>query len=177
MQQFQNLPFGFPSGPFVTGDVCFPPPFIDDRDLFINSIVTGGAQGPAGPIGPQGPAGPDVDIATTTSIGAVQVGSGLSINSEGVLSATGGSSLLNVKLTSTNYTATDSDYYIGATKKDITITFPAGVIGKVYVVKNQAEGNIKVKGTGQNLDQAGDKTLGSESSLIAVFDGTRWNLI
>lgn len=186
--QFQGTPFGFPIGPFVTGNACFPPPFIDDCDLFINSIVSGGPAGPPGPqgpIGPQGPAGTpgiipvtlDADIATTTSVGVVQVGSGLAITPAGVLSVTGGSSLLNVKLTSTNYTATDSDYYIGATKKDITITFPAGVVGKVYVVKNQAEGNIKVKGTDQNLDQAGDKTLGSESSLIAVFDGTRWNLI
>jgi hypothetical protein len=120
----------------------------------------------------------DVDIATTSTLGCVQVGSGLSITPAGVLSATGsGSSLINVKLTSTNYTATASDYYIGATNKNITITFPAGVVGKVYIVKNQSEGSIKVKGTGQNLDQSGDKTLGSEASLIAVFDGTRWNLI
>lgn len=116
--------------------------------------------------------------ATTTSLGVIQVGGGLSITPAGLLSATGGgSSLINVKLTSTNYTATASDYYIGATKKGITITFPVGVVGKVYIVKNQAEGNITVKGTGQNLDNSGDKTLGSESSLIAVFDGTRWNLI
>lgn len=115
--------------------------------------------------------------ATTTSLGVVQIGSGLSITPAGVLSATGDSSLINVKLTSTNYTASNSDYYIGVTKKDITITFPAGIVGKVYVVKNQANGNIKVKGTGQDLDNSGDKTLGSESSLIAVFDGTRWNLI
>lgn len=120
----------------------------------------------------------DVDIATTSKLGVIQVGSGLSITPAGVLSATGsGSSLINVKLTSANYTATASDYYIGTTNKNITITFPLGIVGKVYIVKNQSEGSIKVKGTGQNLDQSGDKTLGSESSLIAVFDGSRWNLI
>ena len=121
----------------------------------------------------------DSDIATETSLGIIQVGAGLSITSAGVLSATGGgSSLINVKLTSTNYTATASDYYIGATTGGITITLPAGIVGKVYVVKNQASsGNITVKGTGQNLDQSGDKTLGGNASLIAVFDGTRWNLI
>jgi hypothetical protein len=136
---------------------------------------------PASTVTPPGiiPVTIDADIATTTSLGVVQVGAGLAITPAGVLSATGGggSSLINVKLTSTNYTATISDYYIGATKKDITITFPAGVVGKVYVVKNQAEGSIKVKGTGQDLDNSGDKTLGSEASLIAVFDGTRWNLV
>ena len=120
----------------------------------------------------------DSDISTTTSLGMVQVGSGLSITPEGILSTTGGSSgLINVSLVSVNYTATLSNYYIGATKKGITITFPAGVTGKVYVVKNQSDGNITVKGTGQNLDESGDKTLGSNASMIAVFDGTRWNLV
>lgn len=119
----------------------------------------------------------DSDIATTTSLGVVQVGSGLSITPTGVLSATGGSSLISVKLTAINYTALASDYYIGATKKDITITLPLGIVGKVYIVKNQISGNIKVKGTGQDLDSSGDKTLGSEESLFVVFDGTRWNII
>lgn len=134
---------------------------------------------PASTLTPAGivPVTLDADIATTTSLGVVRVGAGLAITPAGVLSATGGSSLINVKLTSTNYTATASDYYIGATNRNITITFPAGVVGKVYVVKNQSEGIITVKGTGQNLDQSGDKNLGTEASLIAVFDGTRWNLI
>lgn len=135
---------------------------------------------PASTLTPPGivPVTLDADIATTTSLGVVQVGAGLAITPAGVLSAIGsGSSLINVKLTSTNYTANASDYYIGATKKSITITFPVGVVGKVYIVKNQSEGVITVKGTGQNLDESGDKNLGSESSLIAVFDGTRWNLI
>ena len=120
----------------------------------------------------------DTDIATTTSLGVVQVGSGLAITTSGVLSATGSSSdIINVKLVTTNYTALATDYYIGANKKDITITLPLGITGKVYVVKNQVEGNIKVKGTGQNLDSSGDKTLGSEASIIVVFDGTRWNIV
>jgi hypothetical protein len=136
---------------------------------------------PASTVTPPGivPVTLDANIATTTSLGVIQVGAGLAITPAGVLSATGeGSSLINVKLTSVNYTAIASDYYIGAKNKNITITLPLGIVGKVYIVKNQSEeGSIKVKGTGQNLDSSGDKTLGSESSLIAVFDGTRWNLI
>jgi hypothetical protein len=118
-------------------------------------------------------------ISTTTSPGVVQVGSGLAITPEGVLSATGsGSSLINVKLTSIDYTATASDYFIGATKKDIDITLPLGVTGKVYVIKNQVSGNIKVKASGgQKIDTASDKTLGTEASVIVVFDGSRWNVI
>jgi hypothetical protein len=118
-------------------------------------------------------------IATTTNLGVVQVGSGLSITPSGILSATGGSSsFINVTLTNVDYTATADDYYIGATKKEIDITLPLGITGKVYVIKNQATGNIKVKCSGgQTLDTSSSKTLGSESSIIVVIDGSRWNVI
>ncbi len=123
----------------------------------------------------------DVDIATTTSLGVVQIGSGLSITPTGVLSAPGsgsGSGFINVTLTATDYTATVGDYYIGATKKDIDITLPLGVTGKVYVIKNQISGNIDVKGSGgQKIDTASDVALGTNDSLTVVFDGTRWNVI
>jgi hypothetical protein len=120
----------------------------------------------------------DSNISSTTELGVVQVGSGLTITPQGVLSTTSGSSLLSVKLTSVNYTALATDYYIGATKKDIEITLPLGIIGKVYIIKNQINGNIEVKGSGgQKLDNSSDKNLGSESSIIVVFDGTRWNVI
>jgi hypothetical protein len=120
----------------------------------------------------------DADIATTTSLGVVQVGSGLAITPLGVLSATGSSSLINIKLTSIDYTASATDYYIGATKKDIDITLPLGVTGKVYVIKNQVNGSIKVKTSGgQKIDTSSDKTLGTESSIVVVFDGSRWNII
>jgi hypothetical protein len=121
----------------------------------------------------------DGDIATTSSLGFVQVGSGLSITPLGVLSATNsGTDIITVTLTAVDYTALLTDYYIGATKKDIEITLPLGVVGKVYVIKNQASGNIKVEGTaGQKLDTSSSKTLGSESAIICVFDGTRWNII
>jgi len=121
----------------------------------------------------------DVDIATTTGLGVVQIGSGLSITPSGVLSTTGSSgSFINVTLTNVDYTVTATDYYIGATKKDIDITLPLGIAGRVYVVKNQVNGNIKVKATGgQKIDTSSDKTLGSEASIIVVFDGSRWNVI
>jgi hypothetical protein len=119
----------------------------------------------------------DCEEATTTSLGVVQVGAGLAITPGGILSVVGGNSLISVKLTAINYTALATDYYIGAIKKDITITLPLGIVGKVYIVKNQVEGNVKVKGTAQNLDSSGDKTLGTEQSIIVVFDGARWNIV
>ena len=116
--------------------------------------------------------------ATTTSRGVVQIGSGLSITPAGILSATGGSSFINVSLVAVDYTATIDNYYIGATKNSIIITLPFGVAGKVFIIKNQVAGNIKVQGTGgELLDGAAFKTLGSDASLIAVFDGFRWNLV
>lgn len=121
----------------------------------------------------------DADIATTTSLGVVQVGNGLSITPSGILSVTGsGSSFINVTLTATDYTASATDYYIGATKKDIDITLPLGIVGKVYVVKNQITGNVEVKCTGgQKIDTLSSKTLGTDDSIVVVFDGSRWNVI
>jgi len=128
----------------------------------------------------------DSDIATTTSLGIVQVGSGLSITPSGILSVTGGDSgcFVNVTLTSTNYTATTDDCYIGATNsKDdddnkITITLPLGDNGKLYYIKNQGTGNIKVQGTsGQTIDGSSSKTLGTNGSFILVFASNRWNIL
>jgi len=127
----------------------------------------------------------DANIATTTELGVVQVGSGLSITLEGILSATGGDSgcSVNVKLISANYTATDLDCYIGATGNkddddDITITLPTGVEGKLYYIKNQGKGSIKVQGTGgQTIDGSSSKTLGTNGSFVTVFAGGRWNIL
>lgn len=122
----------------------------------------------------------DADIATTTSLGVVQVGSGLAITSAGVLSATnsGASDFVNVYLTNVSYTVTATDLYVGATNNNITITLPAGILGRVYYIKNQSGGNIKVQGTGgETIDGNAFQTLGSNAGIIAVFDGTRWNIL
>jgi hypothetical protein len=122
----------------------------------------------------------DVDIATTTSPGVVQVGRGLSITPGGILSATGGcgNNFVTVKLTDFSYSITADDSYVGATSNNITITLPLGVTGKLYYIKNQVNGNIKVKASGgQKIDSSSDKTLGTESSLTVIFDGSRWNVV
>ena len=122
----------------------------------------------------------DADIATTTSLGVVQVGSGLAITPAGVLSATntGSSNFVTVTLTSVNYTITATDSYVGATNNNITITLPVGILGRVYYVKNQSGGNIKVQGTGgETIDGSSFQTLGSNSGFMVVFDGSRWNIL
>lgn len=137
---------------------------------------------PASTLTPAGivPVTLDANVATTTSLGVIQVGDGLAVSPAGVLSATSSSApIINVKLTSVSYTAVASDCYVGATSNGITITLPAGVLGKVYIVKNQANsGNITVTGTGgQRLDGSLSKTLGEGGMLMTVFEGTKWSLI
>ena len=119
--------------------------------------------------------GYDANIASTTELGVVQIGSGLSISPTGVLSAVGSSTLLNVYLTAVNYTANNTNCYIGATDDDIIITLPSGVTGKVFIVKNQVTGSIQVRGTGgQKVDGVTNKTLGSSASIMVLFNGTEW---
>lgn len=122
----------------------------------------------------------DCEIATTSSLGVVKVGSGLAITPAGVLSAICGSGSIvsTVKLTSVNYTALPTDYYIGATANTITITLPLGVLGQTYAIQNQVNGSITVTGTsGQTINTAANKLLGAQESIIVIFDGTRWNII
>jgi hypothetical protein len=120
----------------------------------------------------------DADVATTAQLGVVQVGSGLSITPQGVLSATTSSSLFAVKIVTANYTVATNDYYIGAIKKDITITLPTGVTGKVYVVKNEENGEITVTGTSsQKIDGSISEKLSTNKSLMVIFNGTEWQSI
>jgi hypothetical protein len=61
--QYQTMPFGWCMPPYLPL-----PPTIDDRDLFINSVVNAGTgtPGPEGPAGPQGEAGVGVVSAEVT---------------------------------------------------------------------------------------------------------------
>jgi hypothetical protein len=55
---------------------------------------------------------------------------------------------------------------------------PAGILGRVYYVKNQVSGNIKVQGTGgETIDGLAFQTLGGNAGFIVVFDGSRWNIL
>ena len=121
----------------------------------------------------------ECEEATTTSLGVVQVGNGLSITPTGILSATNsGSDFVNVTLTSVNYSVTDIDSYVGATNNNLMITLPKGELGRVYYIKNQVVGNIKVQGTGsETIDGSSFQVLGTEAGFTVVFDGTRWNIL
>lgn len=119
----------------------------------------------------------DSEIATTTNLGIIKVGSGLAITPQGVLSAEN-TGLVQVKIANANYSVLASDYYIGANTNGITITLPLGITGKIYTVKNQVNGNITLTATGgQQIDNSSSKSLGSNDCIVVLFNGTSWSII
>jgi hypothetical protein len=84
----------------------------------------------------------------------------------------------NIKLTAVDYTATDTDEYIGATANGITITLPPGVEGRWYYIKNQVTGTITVQVSGiDTIDGGASKTLRTDAGIMLVFDNLRWNIL
>jgi len=150
-----------------------------------NVILAGQALVQNPPPSPTQPAGIlpvtlDCAISTTSSLGVVQVGNGLSITPTGVLSTavTSGPFIGTIKKTAIDYTAVNTDYYIGATQNSITITLPLGVLGQTYVVQNQVNGAVTVTTTGgQLINLLASTVLGAQESIMVIFDGTRWNII
>lgn len=124
----------------------------------------------------------DSDIASKTQLGVVQIGTGIDVTMDGVISVSQQPSpgRCATRLVSINYTATDDDCYIGVIGAPTTVTLPMGTLGKMFIVKNQLQGGGVVKVTGSNgelLDTAATKNLGSEASIMVIFDGSRWNII
>lgn len=142
----------------------------------------------------------DCEIATAGQLGVVQVGSGLSITQQGVLSVLPHQNCsLQVHLTSRDYTATEGDCYIGVTEHreqeldllepvnnlavvvpehSVQVTLPRGVLGKLYVVKNQGIGIVRVTTTNNQLiDITETKTLAAQDKIMVIFNGTKWNTI
>lgn len=152
MQQQQFL------NPFV-GPGCFVPlvPFIEDNDLFINSIINGqpGPPGPPGPEGPQGPQGPAGSLANVPVVLIDQAA----------------------------YTASINEYFLGVIYDgSTTITLPAGVVGKAYTIKDSvgdANTNpITVVATASTIDGQASYTLNVDwASVGLVYNGIEWNVV
>jgi hypothetical protein len=149
--QYQTMPFGWSMPPYLPL-----PPTIDDRDLFINSVVNGGAgtPGPEGPAGPQGEAGVGVAAAEVTDnpgdlilllTDGTVINAGVVIGPTGAQGDTGppgppgpsGGTTRNTVTIVQDYEATPTDYYIGADLLDAaTVTLPSNVEpGTEYVIK------------------------------------------
>jgi hypothetical protein len=140
--QYQTMPFGW------SMPVYLPlPPTIDDRDLFINSVVNGGpgTAGPEGPQGPQGEAGVGIAGAEVTDNPGdliLLLTDGTIINAGQVIGPPGPpgpSSNCGCSTTSItgDYCATETDCYIGAQLMNAaTVTLPNTVpAGTRYTIK------------------------------------------
>jgi hypothetical protein len=79
--------------------------------------------------------------------------------------------------TATAYTAGANDGYIGVTANPTTVTLPAGVTGKVYIIKNEGSGTTTVTGTASDkIDGSNNKTLSANASMTVVFRAG-WRII
>jgi hypothetical protein len=149
--QYQTMPFGWSMPLYLPL-----PPTIDDRDLFINSVVNGGpgTPGPEGPEGPPGPQGVGVAAAEVTDNPGdliLLLTDGTVLNAGPVIGPPGppgvqgdagppgpsGSCSCATTTITEDYLATETDCYIGAQLKDkATVTLPSTVTtGTKYIIK------------------------------------------
>ena len=146
--QYQTMPFGWPLPAYLPL-----PPVIDDKDLFINSIVNSqpGPPGPPGPEGPPGPPGTPGLVPTTV-------------------------------VTTTPYLASLTEYYLAVNVAEpASIILPASPTGTVFVVKD-ASGNANTNPitvtASTTIDGAASAIINSPyGSLTFIFNGTEWNIV
>jgi hypothetical protein len=128
----------------------------------------------------------DADIATTTSLGVVQVGSGIDITPEGVISVGGSEAGCNTILVKADYESTSDDCYIGVNSSGpVTITLPVVVSdGHQIVVKSEMGppvGNRKVTiatADGSLIDGNPTCVLSVPyESIHLIFRGFEWHII
>lgn len=156
LYQQQNMPFGWPMAPFIPTTA----PIIDDCDLFINSNIVGppGPTGPAGPAGPQGPLGPTGPAGSLADIPVTLIDEA-------------------------TYSPDATEYFLGVIYDgSVTITLPAGTVGKVYVVKDavgDANTNpITVVTTGSSIDGQPSYVLDTDwGSISLIYNGIEWNVV
>ena len=112
-----------------------------------NTIRAGLALKQTPPVSSLAPAGIlpvtfDANVATTASLGVVQVGSNITIDPSGVIDVTfPDSGVITVNVTQTTgptYPVSLSDNYIGVySAGPVTINLPPGVNGREYIVKDE----------------------------------------
>lgn len=124
---------------------------------------------------------------TILNSGVVQLtaGNGITLSSStgNVTISAEGADLIATYGTTTNYTATQYDEYIGVySATAVTITLPIGITGRVYTIKDeygQGSGKITIQ------PQAGEKIDNSNNYIISVpyqsvsvvFRAGQWRLI
>jgi hypothetical protein len=117
-----------------------------------------------------------------TGVLSLIAGSGITLsNSTGDITVSStGADLINVYGTTTNYTATLNDEYIGVNSANaVSITLPLGVDGRVYIIKDergQGSGKITIQPQfGEKIDNAVNYVIGVPyQSVQVVFRAGDW---
>ena len=154
MYQYQNQnQMPFPDLPlFPIIHLC------TDNDLFINNSTIIGPPGPPGPPGPQGPVGPQGPAGSLADVPVTLVDQA-------------------------TYTPTVDEYFLGIIYNGtVTVTLPAGTLGKVYVIKDAVGDSntnpITVLTTGSTIDNQVSYILDTGwGSITLVYNGIEWNVI
>ncbi len=128
----------------------------------------------------------EADVATTTSLGVVQIGEGIDVTPDGVISVNGSSSGCNTILVGEDYECESDDCYIGVNSiGPVTISLPLGISnGHQIVIKAEMGspmGNRKVTIRtldGSKIDDSSTVTLSTPySSLHFIYRGKNWHII
>lgn len=113
--------------------------------------------------------GPDAKFTIyNTGVTSLAAGSGISLTGTtgNITISSYGADLINVYGTTTSYTATLTDEYIGVySAAAVTITLPTGINGRVYTIKDEyGQGSGKITIQPQN----GEKIDGKNTYIISV---------
>jgi hypothetical protein len=120
-----------------------------------------------------------------TGVLSINAGPGISVsNTTGNITiSANGADLMATYGTSTNYTATSNDEYIGVFSANaVTITLPTGVTGRVYTIKDeygQGSGKITIQPqVGEKIDNATNYIISVPfQSVACVFRAGSWRII
>jgi hypothetical protein len=122
---------------------------------------------------------------TNTGVTRLTAGPGISLSGPtgNITISSTGADLINVYGTTTSYTASLDDEYIGVNSSAaVTITLPAGVDGRVYHIKDergQGSGKITIQPQiGELIDNANSYVIGIPYQAVStVFRSGKWWII
>lgn len=124
-------------------------------------------------------------IVTNTGVVELTAGSGISLSGStgNITISASGADLINVYGTTTSYTATLNDEYIGVSSAAaVTITLPTGVDGRVYYIKDeygQGSGKITIQPqAGEQIDNKVNYVISVPYQCVSVvFRAGQWRII
>jgi hypothetical protein len=122
---------------------------------------------------------------TNTGVLSLTAGPGISLtaNTGNITISSTGADLINVYGTTTSYTATLDDEYIGVFSANaVTITLPAGVDGRVYTIKDEyGQGSRKItiqSAVGETIDNKPNYVISIPSQSVSVVSrAAKWFII